>query len=289
MSHTCIAILGDLHGHITLAYRLLKRWEIEHSRVFSAIFQVGDFGAYPPPFRADKATMRFYEKDPDELSFVDYHLGSEEADEILGGNALPDRRISADMFFIKGNHEDFDYLDGLQRSGGNPPSVDAYGRIFYLGNGTVHAIQAGPHEIRVAGLGGVSRNGQGSTDGSKYYSRAEYRRLCAEGFGIDLFLTHEPPYDTVFADAGSKDILEYIREYKPRLHFCGHYHEDGQELDVPGETRSFILNEVNFRKPSRLNPGCIAILKISDSGEFQVEILDDDWLQEYRRNNFRDL
>jgi predicted phosphodiesterase len=115
LSHTCIAILGDLHGHITLAYRLLKRWEIEHSRVFSAIFQVGDFGAYPPPFRADKATMRFYEKDPDELSFVDYHLGSEEADEILGMNALPDRRISADMFFIKGNHEDFDYQVSIRK------------------------------------------------------------------------------------------------------------------------------------------------------------------------------
>jgi Icc-related predicted phosphoesterase len=111
----------------------------------------------------------------------------------------------------------------------------------------------------------------------------------AEGSEVDLFLTHEPPFGTVFADAGSKDILKYIREYKPRLHFCGHYHEDGGELEVPGETRSFILNEVNFRKPSRINPGCIAILEINDSGEFQVEILNDKWLMEYKRSNFRML
>lgn len=154
MSHTYIAILGDLHGHITLAYRLLKRWEVEHNKVFSTIFQVGDFGAYPPPFRADKATMRFYEKDRDELSFVDYQQGSDEAAEILGEHALSHRRISADLFFIKGNHEDFEYLDSLPQPGPYPPSVDVYGKIFYLESGTVLPIQDGEHEFRVAALGG---------------------------------------------------------------------------------------------------------------------------------------
>lgn len=33
--------------------------------------------------------MRFYEKDPDELSFIDYYEGSEEADEILSEDAIP--------------------------------------------------------------------------------------------------------------------------------------------------------------------------------------------------------
>jgi Icc-related predicted phosphoesterase len=287
LSHIYIAILGDLHGHITLAYRLLKRWEIEYNKVFSAIFQVGDLGAYPPPFRADKATMRFYEKDRDELSFVDYYQGSEEAAEILGDKALPARKISADMFFIKGNHEDFEYLNSLPQSGS---CVDSYGKIFYLESGMVHTIQAGEHELRVAALGGVSQDNQSSrTSGSAYYTRAEYRRLCGHGDGVDIFLTHDTPFDTVFENAGSQDILEYIRDYKPRLHFCGHYHEDGEELEVPGDTRSFLLNEVNFRKPSRLNPGCIAILKISSNRDFQVEILDDGWLKEYRRSNFRSL
>lgn len=50
-----------------------------------------------------------------------------------------------------------------------------------------------------------------------------------------------------------------------------------------------LLNEVNFRKPSRINPGCIAILEINDSGEFLVEILNDKWLMEYKRSNFRML
>jgi hypothetical protein len=30
-------------------------------------------------------------------------------------------------------------------------------------------------------------------------------------------------------------------------------------------------------------------MEISNNREFLVEILDDDWLQEYRRNNFREL
>ncbi len=34
-----IAVLGDLHGHMTLAYRLLRRWEVEHNEAIDAILQ----------------------------------------------------------------------------------------------------------------------------------------------------------------------------------------------------------------------------------------------------------
>jgi len=95
-----IAVLGDLHGHFTLAYRILSRWQKETGFALSYILQVGDFGAYPPPFKADKATMKFYDKDPDELSFVDYYEGSEEAENILGEEAEEKYKISADMIFI---------------------------------------------------------------------------------------------------------------------------------------------------------------------------------------------
>ena len=290
MKKEYVAILGDLHGHITLAYRLLKRWEEENRKQLSAIFQVGDFGAFPPPFRVDKATMRFYQKDPDELSFVDYFEGSKEADEILGESATPNRRIDARLYFIRGNHEDFEYLNGLSEMDGTPQCVDAYGRIFYLPNGSVCSFSLGKIQINVASLGGVAfQNHWGAGPASKHYTKSDFRRLCADGDEIDILLTHDVPFDSFYENAGSLDILEFIKTYQPKLHFCGHYHEEGGELSVPGTTRSFILNEVNFRKPSKLNPGCIAVVEISKKENFEVSILNESWMREYTRQNFRGL
>jgi len=64
-----IAVIGDLHGHLTLAYRLLRRWETENNRVIDCILQVGDLGAFPDPSAVDRETRKFAEKDRDELGF----------------------------------------------------------------------------------------------------------------------------------------------------------------------------------------------------------------------------
>jgi len=98
MDHLNIAILGDTHGHLTLAYRVLKRWQEEEAQRIDLILQVGDFGAFPPPYRLDKATKRFAESDPDELGFTAYFHGEPEAEEILSPDAAEHRRIDADMF-----------------------------------------------------------------------------------------------------------------------------------------------------------------------------------------------
>jgi hypothetical protein len=71
-----LAVLGDVYGHLTLAFRLLRRWERETGRRLDLALQVGDLGAFPPPFRLDKATKPFAEKDPDELGFADYYEGA---------------------------------------------------------------------------------------------------------------------------------------------------------------------------------------------------------------------
>ncbi|MEI7492601.1 MAG: metallophosphoesterase [Bacteroidota bacterium] len=290
MSKEYVAILGDLHGHITLAYRLLKRYEVESGNTLAAIFQVGDFGAFPPPYKVDEATMRFWEKDPDELSFIDYYHGSKEADEILGVNSLPERQIKANLFFIKGNHEDFEFLNSLPQSDSAPASIDFYNKIFFLANGSINTFSIGNHKLHVASLGGVSYNNQHwETSKNKYYSHAEYRQLSQKGSNIDILLTHDVPFGSLYDDAGSRDILEFIEVKKPVLHFCGHYHEVGQQLSVTGKTQSYVLNEVNFKKPSKLNEGCIAIVEITDNKEFTVEILKQDWMKEFKRINYREL
>ena len=232
--------------------------------------------------------MRFYKKDPDELSFIDYYDGSKEAEEILGEKAQLDKKIGANLYFIKGNHEDFEYLESLPQFDDMPTSVDAYYKIFYLGNGSVHNISVGHNQLKVASLGGVSDNHQwGKSSLSKHYTKSEYQQLCAYGQEVNLFLSHDVPYGTIYENSGSKDVLNFITMYQPKLHFCGHYHEAGQQLSVSENTESYILNEVNFRKPSKLNPGCIAIVEFEGKGEYKVFILDELWLGEYRKENFR--
>lgn len=293
--HINIAVLGDVHGHLTLLYRLLARWERENQEKVDLILQVGDLGAFPPPFRLDKATLRFAEKDPDELGFAGYYEGCEEADEILGADAPAHRKISADLIFIRGNHEDFEFLHSLEEPlGGGPIPVDCYQRIFYLRNGVRYTYQKGSHFVSIIGLGGISDDGEPGRDSiSKYYTKSEIRQLRKQGAGVDIFLSHEPPYGAAghihprYQQAGAPAVLEFIRDFSPRYHFCGHYHEPGQALHSPGRTQSYILNEVNFLNPHCLNRGCIGMLRWSGREPISFTILDAPWLWEYNRSNYR--
>ncbi len=290
MASHYIAVLGDLHGHFTLAYRILARWQRETGHTLSSILQVGDFGAYPPPFKADKATMKFYEKDSDELSFIDYYEGSEEADTILGKEADEHFKISADMIFIKGNHEDFDYLHELPYYSETLPSVDVYNKMFYLHSGLTHQLNLGDSTIKIAALGGIKNHSSRKREHElAYYTKSEYRQLCNNAQDIDILLTHDAPYQSIFEGAGSQDISSFVHQYQPNLHFCGHYHVPGKRLEVGSNTKSYALNEVNFRKAHILNPGCIAIVEISEKKIFKVNFLDEPWLKEFKRNNFRFL
>lgn len=90
--------------------RLCKRWEAEHGVPIDFVLQVGDFGVWPEPWLVvDEATRRFAEKDPDEISFPEYSEATEESVAFFADDGA--RRFSAQVFFVKGNHEDFEYLD----------------------------------------------------------------------------------------------------------------------------------------------------------------------------------
>lgn len=289
-----IAILGDLHGHFTLAYRVLERWERETGATLDLILQVGDLGAFPPPFKLDPATLRFAEHDPDELGFAQYYEGSPEADEILGPDAPPERRIEADMVFIRGNHEDFEFLASIPVED-EPVAVDCHGKIGYLAGGARFTFARGSHAITMGALGGISDDGRPGADSvSPYYTANEVRRL-RNGGPVDVLLSHEPAAGSAagihpkYAGAGSPEVLALVRDLKPRFHFCGHYHEAGQPLEVPGETRSYMLNAVNFLRPHRLNPGCIGILRWAERAPLGFEILDAPWVREFTRATFRYL
>jgi Calcineurin-like phosphoesterase len=251
-----LAVLGDVHGHLTLAFRVLRRWERETGHQLDLALQVGDLGAYPPPFRLDRATKRFSEKDPDELGFADYYEGGPDAEDVFGDEATDARRFDANLVFIKGNHEDFEFLAEVAGGEREPVPVDAFGRVRYLPSGSRWTFSRRGISLTIGALGGIADEdgGPGSSAVSPFYTAAEVRHLRGDGARLDVFLSHEPPFGAAglihpkYADSGSPEVHAFLREVGARYHFCGHYHEPGTQLGAPDDTHSYVRLSTTYQQ-----------------------------------------
>ena len=99
---------------------MARLWEQHTGLRLAGILQVGDRGALPDHTRLDDATARMARDDPDELGFASYCAPSQEGERYLGGPSVP---VTA---FIRGNHEDFDYLARFSA----PEAVDPWQRLW---------------------------------------------------------------------------------------------------------------------------------------------------------------
>jgi hypothetical protein len=88
-----ICVAGDIHGAMDRLYQDVLAFEASLGIRFDYLLQVGDFGVWPDPSRVDKATRR--------------HDGAGDFPAWLRDN----RRAPRPTLFIKGNHEDFVWLD----------------------------------------------------------------------------------------------------------------------------------------------------------------------------------
>lgn len=272
------AVFGDLHGKIKLAYRLCQRWQREHQQALDLILQVGDLGFWPDITRLDQATMRFASKDMDELGFLEFYEGSQSLDRLFE-DQLPD------LYFIKGNHEDFDLLE----EGDEPVPVDAYHKILYLPNGITFSHTRGSEELRVSALGGIG----GEHDIAKrrrhkkaYFTDSEIQRLCAQG-DTDILLTHHG--DTAKRGCISLPIQRLRKSLDPAYHFYGHLHK---EEDIEKEKRTSLvqLNQLAFRRRSGILPRqAFGILHWKGRSEHRFDFVDDEWMRDYTEYTWEDL
>ncbi len=117
---------GDIHGALDRMYAGVLAFEVALGVRFDWLLHVGDFGVWPDPARVDGATKR--------------HDGAGDFRAwIAERRAAPRRTV-----FIKGNHEDFVWLDAQ-------PSAEV---LPGLRNGHVHELVAGDEVLRVGGVGG---------------------------------------------------------------------------------------------------------------------------------------
>jgi len=130
-----LAVFGDVHGALDAMYKCVGRFEEKHRVRVVGVLQVGDMGVFPDPARLDQATWKRAKEDTTELGAADYVLGKKKA--------------SHPTWFVRGNHEDFDFL--MRRRN---VCIDPYNMIHHVFVGPVK-ISSGGERCVVAGLGDV--------------------------------------------------------------------------------------------------------------------------------------
>lgn len=214
---------GDIHGALDRMYADILAFEAALGRDFDWVLHVGDFGVWSDPGRIDKAARR--------------HDGAGDFPAWLARR----RAAPRNTVFIKGNHEDFLWLDAQ-------PSAEVLPGLFYLRNGRTVDLGQGGNTLRVGGLGGCygpsdfgrpSRRLQGYA--KRHYTNDEIEALC-EVSGVDVLLVHDAPAGIRFdahrrgsgwtSDSAGLDRL--VARIRPLVCFFGHHHAriDGEVAGV---------------------------------------------------------
>ena len=272
MSKT-IVFVGDVHGNHDLMVDAVRVWARTAERTVDLIVSVGDFESFRGEHDMQCTTcpakhMRL-------ADFPAYHRGQ--------------KRFPAEVLFIGGNHEAYNWLD--QMPSGGPVGPDCY----YLGRvGVLERLG-----LRIGGLTGIYsagafESGRRPVDydnprvienrrhkkQSTYFERREVERLAASG-PIDVLVTHEWPEglvklavpDTTAGKpaAGIRMLRELLEMLKPRWLFCGHMHWSFQGgIQWPGaSTTTFAcLGHIQNQDSSR-----IAALCQDDHGDWRLEVV----------------
>jgi hypothetical protein len=274
-------VFGDLHGRILPAFRLASAWAREHSTSVDGLLQVGDLGFFPDPGRLDKATKRHAEKDFLEMGTLDVVRPSRLADEVFADPDAPPA-----LWFIAGNHEDYEALD-LYAHGGDRTSypVDDYLRVRCLRDGTVTTLPGG---LRVGGLWGI--DDQAPHARKRVPPRAYIRSRAATqlaGQSFDVLLTHESPRDAVYIGSGSLEIDAVLGLTRPGFLFFGHYAGTGHRVPDFGATAAYHLSGLELRGRDGTAEDCsVGVLRWQE-GKGSFEYLSPMWLRTFTRHNWR--
>jgi predicted phosphodiesterase len=208
-----ICAAGDIHGAMARLYEDVQAFEGELGIRFDWVLHVGDFGVWPDPSRIDKASRN--------------HDGAGDFSQWLADRRLMPRST----VFIKGNHEDFAWLDARR-------SLEVLPGLVYLRNGrTIDLHDSRGQTVRVGGVGGCHGPSDYARPSStlhgyakRHYTQDEVESLAANS-NVDIVLTHDAPKGVRFerkrgsayvSEAAGLDVL--LARLRPQVCFFGHHH-----------------------------------------------------------------
>ncbi len=237
-----VCAAGDIHGTLDRMYAGVLAFEVALGVRFDWLLHVGDFGVWPDPARVDGATKR--------------HDGAGD----FPAWFAEQRAAPRPTVFIKGNHEDFVWLDAQ-------PSSEVLPGLHYLRNGHVHELVAGDEVLRVGGVGGCfgpsnfeRRSSTLQGYAKRHYTRDEIATLSAHA-DLDIVLAHDAPAGVRFERhrrgegfvSESAGLDELLAKTRPRVCFFGHHHTR-LDAEVAG-VRCLGLNKGHY-------PGCLVAFEM---------------------------
>jgi hypothetical protein len=255
-----IAVFGDIHGQILLAFQLAARWQQETGQELDLLLQVGDLGVFPDTARLDRSTRRHSATFPSGLGFLQHFTTYDPAvAAILNETRCP-------LVFVRGNHEDHHWLDILEQQAATPTfPVDIYQRLYCLTTGVPYTFARRDEMITLLGIGRIGRPVAARKDRSHYLQPAEQQRLDQLGLApIDILLTHDGARDQFFPGAGSVEIAQVQERLHPVYHFFGHYGGPCRHERIGAtDTRSYKLADLHpdYQLPEQsIQAGTMGIL-----------------------------
>ena len=139
-----LALFADIHGKFLLPFKLAHHYQQTTGKSIDLIVQCGDMGAFPDKSRMDRHAAR----DRDELGFMDDFV-----------HAKPPiaqflDRLNLNMLCVRGNHEDHEFLDELERQSVQAAfPIDAYRRVWVLKTGEPFVLQKDGESLEILGIG----------------------------------------------------------------------------------------------------------------------------------------
>jgi len=308
-----IAVFGDIHGRLLMPFYLGRRWEEERGEKLHYALCVGDAGIYRGPEHMERIARKWAEKHPDELGFSRFFYRFDPGTGRIEPHPIATELLDAvdfDLLFVAGNHEEHTFLHRIRnefaRSAAEAVAVDVawegvaaghyadddfsgYGRLRLLPQGTTVTLHGPLDEDGswepLFRIGVMALNGLDA-----YTPRNAWR--ARPNVPPEILLTHET-YAGRFAgseaperlkEAGSSQLLDFIRRIGPACHLFGHYHwhYPAEHLDnYRGEqTVSIGLNQLMFRdEESTISPGCFGILRFVSPTQLDFELVADDWFR----------
>ena len=257
-----LALFADIHGKFLLPFKLAHRYQQTTGKSIDLIVQCGDMGAFPDKSRMDKATLRHAARDRDELGFIDDFV-----------HAKPPiaqflDRLNLNMLCVRGNHEDHEFLDELERQSVHAAfPIDAYRRVWVLKTGEPFVLQKDGESLEILGIGRIGdRKQRPHGEFIQEYERQTLRRFIKDCLknkhDPDVLITHDQPADSQ-SGYGAEEIANVLDQLAFAYHFYGHTGEAyRQNLADNGITLSVKIKELEFDRQGKLSEGCMLILEV---------------------------
>ena len=260
---TCL--IGDVHGHIFHVLLLVALCQTERKEKYDLIIQVGDLGVWPDPDRADAATKRFAAMDPTEFDFQ----------YLLRPNAIQRkflstvrRALNAPVLFIRGNHEDMQWLQEHQTG-----PIDDFGLFQYVADGAVVEREG----MRIAFLGGIE---SAKNPAHQLRDDAFDTLMSLKPGSIDLLVTHDALYGFAkgyYGDIKGSQRISRLAEYlAARYHVFGHLHHGIGPLWEQGRVTlglALVMEAIREEKDRLKQPVRNDCLAVIDHDEKNVQLI----------------